>query len=171
VLPIICIALVPCLGHATGGARVLIWTCSVLRQWLVASWAEFQYIAWCTMRLISVEKHWKCVLMQKVVTLNTCCEVACLIIQLPHITTGSFQSCQWQPTAGSLQSLQHFKEHNKPSVRWKRFAVHELVWWHFQVGWASGLQFVFLWDNQKIIRDNQKCVWILLKVTFLDFPK
>ena len=32
------------------------------------------------------------VLMQKVVTLNTCCDVACLAFQLPHITTGSFQS-------------------------------------------------------------------------------
>jgi len=27
VLPVICIALVLRLGHATGGARVLIWTC------------------------------------------------------------------------------------------------------------------------------------------------
>ena len=30
--------------------------------------------AWCTMRLISVEKDWKHVSMQKVVTLNTCCD-------------------------------------------------------------------------------------------------
>jgi len=52
--------------------------------------------AWCTiiytMRLISVEKDWKHELMQKVVTLNTCCDTACLTFQLPHITTGSFQS-------------------------------------------------------------------------------
>jgi len=44
--------------------------------------------AWCIMRLISVEKDWKHVLMQKVVTLNTCCDIACLTFQLPHITTG-----------------------------------------------------------------------------------
>jgi len=31
------------LGHATGGARVLIWTCCGLRQRLVATWAEFQH--------------------------------------------------------------------------------------------------------------------------------
>ena len=52
---------------------------------------------------------------------------------------------------------------NKPSVRWKSFAFRKLVWWHFQVGWASALQFVFFWDNV----NNQKCVWIiLLKMTF-----
>jgi len=33
------------LGHATGGARVLIWTCWGLRQRLVATWAEFQHYA------------------------------------------------------------------------------------------------------------------------------
>ena len=43
VLPIICTALVLRLGHATGGARVLIWTCCGLRQRLVATWAEFQH--------------------------------------------------------------------------------------------------------------------------------
>jgi len=48
--------------------------------------------AWCTMQLISVEKDWKDVLTQKVVTLNTCCGIAWLTFQLPHITTGSFQS-------------------------------------------------------------------------------
>ena len=30
-------------GHATGGARVLMWTCWGLRQRLVATWAEFQH--------------------------------------------------------------------------------------------------------------------------------
>jgi len=119
--------------------------------------------AWCTMRVISVEKDWKHVLMQKVVILNTCCDVACLTFQLPHITTGSFQSHQWQPTTGSLQGLQCLKECNRPSVRWKSFAIHKLVWWHIQVEWASGLQFIFFWDNVS----NQKYVWIiLLKMIF-----
>jgi len=34
--------------------------------------------AWCTMRLISRKKDWKRVSMQKVVTLNTCCDGRCL---------------------------------------------------------------------------------------------
>ena len=46
--------------------------------------------ALCTMRLISGEKDWKHVSMQKVVTLNICFDVVCLTFQLPHITTGSF---------------------------------------------------------------------------------
>jgi len=36
-----------------------------------------------TMRLISGEKDWKHVSMQKVVTLNTYCDIACLTFQLP----------------------------------------------------------------------------------------
>jgi len=43
VLPIICITLVLRLGHATGGARVLIRTCWGWLQRLVATWAEFQH--------------------------------------------------------------------------------------------------------------------------------
>jgi len=67
------------------------------------------------MRLISVEKDWKHVLTQKVVTLNTCCHTACLTFQLPHITTGSFQSHRRQLT--TLQSLQRLKERNRRSRR------------------------------------------------------
>ena len=53
--------------------------------------------AWCTVRLTSVDKDWKHVLMRKVVTVNTCCNTACLTFQLPHITTGFFQSHRQQP--------------------------------------------------------------------------
>jgi len=52
VLPIICKALVLRLGHATGGACVLMSTCcgsGLLRHGLNFS------TAWCTMRLIGVE--------------------------------------------------------------------------------------------------------------------
>ena len=58
--------------------------------------------AWLTMQLISGEKDWKHVglSVHKVVTLNICCNVACLTFHLPHITTGSFQSYQFQPTTG-----------------------------------------------------------------------
>ena len=97
-------ALVLCLGYATRGAHVLIWTCWGLRHGLNFS------TAWCTVRLISAEKDWKHVLMQKVVTMNTCCDIACLTFQLPHITTGSFQSHRRQPTTGCFQSLQCLKE-------------------------------------------------------------
>jgi len=77
----------------------------MLRQRLVATWAELQ-------RLISVEKDWKHVLMLKLVTLNNCCNVACLTFQLPHIITGSFQCPGRQPTTGSFQRLQRLKERN-----------------------------------------------------------
>ena len=60
--------------------------------------------AWCTMRLISIEKDWKHVSVQKAITLNTCCDVACLTFQLPHITSGSFQSHRRQPTTYWLSS-------------------------------------------------------------------
>ena len=134
---------------------------SLLRHWLNFS------TSWCTVRLISVGKDWKYVLMQKVVILNTCCYTACLIFQLPHITTGSFQSHQRQSTTGSFWCLQRLKECNRPSVRWKSFAIHKLVWWNFQVGWASGLQFVLFWDNNL---NNQKYIWIiLLKMSFFYF--
>jgi len=55
------------------------------------------------------KKGWKHVLTQKVVTLNTCCDTACLTLQLPHITTASVHSHLWQPTTGSFQSVQHLK--------------------------------------------------------------
>ena len=43
--------------------------------------------------------------MQKVVTLNTCCDIACLTLQLPHITTGSFQSHQCQQTSSHMKKI------------------------------------------------------------------
>ena len=170
VLPIICIALVLHLGHATGGVRVLIWMHWGLRPRLVATWAEFQHSVvyyateWCRKRLkscINAEGgHFEHLLWH--------CLPDIPVANLPHIATGSFQSHQRQPTTGSFQSLQRLKEPNKPTVRRKSFAIHKLVWWHFQVGLASGLQIVFLWDNV----NNQKYIWIiLLKMTFLDFPR
>ena len=73
------------------------------------------------------------------------------------MTTGSCQNHRRQPTTGSIRSFQHLKECNETLVRWK-FAIHKLLWWHFQVGWASGLQFIFFWDNV----NNQKYIWIIL---------
>ena len=57
---------------------------------------------WWMMQLISGEKDWKHVFVQKTVTLNICCNVACLTFHLPHITTGSFQSHQMQHTFSQL---------------------------------------------------------------------
>jgi len=90
--------------------------------------------------LISAEKDRKHVLMQKVVTLNSCSGSVCLTFQFPHITTGSFHSHRWQPTTGSLQSHQHLKECNKPSVRWKSFVI---LWWHFRWGGQVGYSLFF----------------------------
>ena len=45
-------------------------------------------------------------------------------------------------------------------LSWKSFAFHKLVWWHFQVVLASGLQFVFFWDdvnNQKYNTVENDC--------------
>ena len=98
----------------------------------------------------------------------TCCNIACLTLQLPHITTGSFQSRRWQPTIGSLQNIQHLKKRNKPSVRWKRIALHKLLRWHYQVGWASGLQFVFFWDNTNY---QKNCMNNTVENDFLGFPE
>jgi len=164
VLPIICIALVLRLGHATGGTHVLIWTSWGLWQRLVVTWAEFQHsmVYYATDQC---RKKTGSILTQKVVTQNTRCDIACLTFQFPHITTGSFQSHQRQPTSGSLESLQCLIECNKYSVRLKSFAIIKLVWWHFQVGWACAIQFIFFWDNI----NNQNCVWI--KNDFFGFPK
>jgi len=79
--------------------------------------------AWWTMQLISGEKGWKHVSVHEVVTLNTCCDVVCMTFQLPHITTGSFQSHQCQPTTGSFRSHQRFEERNITFSQLKKFCI------------------------------------------------
>ena len=145
-LPITCIALVLHLSHATGGACVLIWTCWGLQ--LFATWAEFQHSVvyyvteQCQKRLeacINAERDhsehllWHC---------------------LPDIPVATHHNRFFSkpPTTGSFHSLKCLKERNKPSVRRKSFTIHKLVWWHFQVEWASGVQIVLLWDNGRVIQ-------------------
>ena len=70
-----------------------------LRKRLVATWAEFQQSV-VDDAVDQWRKNWKHVSVQKFVTLNTCCNVAWLIFHLPHITTGSSQTDQCQPTTG-----------------------------------------------------------------------
>jgi len=127
---------------------------------LLWHWLNFS-TAWCTMRLNSVYKDWKHVLTQNVVTLNTCCDIACLTFQLPHtsqpvLSRATDDNPQLALFRASNVWNQRLKERNKPSARWKCFAIHKLVRWHFQVGWVSTLQFVF-WDDI----NNQKYVWII----------
>ena len=137
VLSIICIAvgLVLRLGHATGGVRVWYGHVAACGSGMLRHGLNFS-TAWCTMRLINVEKDRKRVLTQKLVTLNTFCDIACLTFQLSHVTTGSFQSHRWQPTTCSFQSLQSLKERDKPSVRWKSLQF---------TSWCGG---IFRWGGQ-----------------------
>ena len=94
--------------------------------------------------------------MQKVVTLNICCNVACLTFHLPHSTTDSFQSHQ------------RFEECNIHSVRWKSCAFCKVVRWHFSWVVGKGVTVFFFWDNV----NNLKYVWIiLLKNNLFGFPK
>ena len=81
----------------------------VERQRLVATWLHF-IRAWWMIQLISGKKDWKHVPMQKVVTLNICCNVACLTFHLPHTTTGSFQCHQCRPTTDPQPA--HFRSTN-----------------------------------------------------------
>jgi len=124
---------------------------------------------WCTVRLISVEKDWKHVLTQEVVTLNTCRDIACLTFQLPHIITGTFQSHRRQTTTGSFRNCQRLKERSEPSVIWKSFlpcTSYSVVTFSGRVGKWIRLQFVLFWHNF----NNQKYVWIIL-VKNDGFPK
>ena len=88
----------------------------VERQRLVATWLHFSR-AWWMIQLI--KKDWKHVSVQKVVTLNICCNVACLTFHLPHTTNGSFESHQCQPTTGffsetpTFGGMQHTFSHMK----------------------------------------------------------
>jgi len=102
-------------------------------------------------------KDGKHVYMHKVVTVNTCCDVACQTFQLPHITTGSFQSHH------------HSKERNKPSFRWKSFAFHKLCGDIFRLGeqvdyslFSSTITFLwaecFYFTVFKLSDD--KCLWM-----------
>jgi len=63
------------------------------------------------MELISREKDWKYVTVQKVVTLIIYCNVACLTFHLPHITTGSFRATNANPqpllTTPTFGRMQH----------------------------------------------------------------
>jgi len=121
-----------------------------LQQWLVATWADF-LIAWCAVRLISLEKDWKHVSIQKAVTLSTCCDIACLTFQFPHITTGCFQG---HLTTGSFQSTNIWWNAANLLSDKKSFAFHKLVLWLFRWNGQVDYSLFFFWDNV----NNQKYV-------------
>ena len=143
-LPIICIALVAyCVWERY---RRSAWTCWGLRQRLIATWAEFQhsmvyYVTdQCRKRLeacINAEgghsEHllWHCLSDNPVATHHNR-----FFSEAPTTT----HNCLFS-------ELPTFEKTQQTFSQMKKFAIHNLVWWHFQVGWASGLQFVFFWDN------------------------
>ena len=117
------------LSHFFHAYRVPIRDTDKLRKPLVATWAEFQQSAWWMMQLISGEKDWKHVSVQKVVTFNICCNIACLTFHLPHITTGSFQSHQCQPTTCFFRATNVWRNTTLQHTfsQMKKFAFYEVV--------------------------------------------
>ena len=73
--------------------------------------------AWWTMQLISGEKDWKHVSVQKVVTLNICCNVACLTFHMPHITTGFYRATACNATHGIAVGMLSVRPSIRLSVR------------------------------------------------------
>ena len=127
--------------------------------------------AWCIMRLISVEKDRKHILMQKVVTLNTCCGIACLTFQLPHITTGSFQSHRWQPTTGSFSASNVWK--NVTNLQSDKKVLHFTSWCGDIFRWGGQVDYsLFSSEMTWIIRSSinntaENDFFVFLKVKWL----
>jgi len=128
------------------------------------------------MQSISGKKDWKHVFVQKVVTLNTCCDVACLTFQLPHIT-----ACFLRPTDDNPQ-LALFRATNiwrhATNLQSDEKCISQLLWWHFHIYviskenkvWPVCPHFIFFWDNV----NNQKyviCMNNTVENDFFGFPK
>jgi len=165
-LPIICIALVPRLGHATEGARVLMWTCCGLWQRLVATWAEFQH----SMVYCATDQCRK--RLKACINLEDGHSEHLLWHCLPDIPISTHHSRFSQPPTTTHNWLfpepPTLERTQQTFSQMKKFCTSQVSVVTFQVGWASGLEFVFFWDNI----NNQKYVWIiLLKITCLDFAR
>jgi len=103
--------LVLCPGHATEGARM-----DMLRQRLVATWAEFQH---CVVYYVTEQCRKR---LEECINAERGHSEHLLWHCLPDIPVathhyGSFQSHRRQLITGSLRTLQLLKERNKPSVR------------------------------------------------------
>jgi len=147
VLPVIWIALVLHLGHSTGGARVLIWTCWGLRSGLLRHGLNFS-TAWCTTRLISIEKTGR---------MHPCRRWSLRTLTATLLAWHS--SCHTpQPVLFRATNVWR-NTANLQSDDWlidKSLAFHKLMWRHFQAGWTSGLQFVLFWRHNV---NNQNYVY------------
>ena len=146
-LPIICVTLLPRLGHATREAHV--WSTSPRYRWVaaVASCDGLDFSrAWCTMQLISGEKtgnmcpcrRWS--LWTLAVTLlawHSSCHTSQPVL---------FRAANASPQLALFRATNIWRNTTNLQSN-ESVAFHKLVWRHFQVGWASGLQFVLFWDN------------------------
>jgi len=168
VLPIICIALVLRLGHATEGACVLIWTCLDLRQRLIATWAEFQH---------SVVYY--CANDQCRKRLEACINAEgghsehLLWHYLPDIPVATHHNRFFSVTDDNPQ-LALFRASNvwkkaKTFSQMQKVCSSQVSVVTFSGGVGNWITVRFLlWNNLR----NQQYVWIiLLNMTFLDFPR
>jgi len=116
------------------------------------------------MQSISGKKDWKHVFVQKVVTLNTCYDVAYLTFQLSHITTCFLRATDDNPQLAPFRATNIWRHAaNLQSGEKMHFTIIVVT---FLGGWASGPHFIFFWDNV----NNQKYAWIiLLRMTFFGF--
>ena len=79
----------------------------------------------------------------------------------------SFFKVTANPQAALFGVTNILEERNITCSQIKSFTFHKLVWWHFSGVVGKGVT-VFFWDNI----NNLRYVWIiLLKLTFLDFPR
>jgi len=122
------------------------------------------------MQLISGIRDWKCVFMQMMVTLSTCCDVACLICSATQ-----HNRLFGQPPVP--RTAVAFSE--QPTFGGKQYTFHQMYEFCisqgsavtlFQVWWASSqsrLQIVLFWDNI----NNKKYMWIILLKWLFGFPE
>jgi len=139
VFSVICITLIPRLGHATRGA-------------LVSSTSRVVAVACCDMGWISAEHGVRCG-WSLVKRLETCIYAEGGDYEdfmwhcLPDILVAThhsqfFEATNANPKPALFRAINSAsKERNKPSVSLKSFAFPKLVWWHFQVGGQLGYSF------------------------------
>jgi len=126
-----CIALVLRLGHATGSVY---WYghAEVCGSGLLRHSLNFS-TAWCTMRLSVSTRLEACINAEGGYSEHL------LWRCMPDIPVATHHNRFFSEPSKTIHNwlsseFRRLKERNKLSVRWKSFAFHKLVWWHFQVG-------------------------------------
>ena len=124
-----------CYLHSPSTASARYWRSAcidtdMLRQWLVATWVEFQH------------SEVYCATGQCRKRLEACINAEgghsehLLWLLAWHSSWHTSKPVLFRSTDDNPQ-LALFRAFNVwTSVRWKSFAFHKLVWWHLQVGWA-----------------------------------